>query len=345
MRRRYWILLAAIPVLLLAGDVAYWQVAVSRLRAGLQSHMAALRSQGWEVALGQPSSGGWPHAATLTIPNMLLRHSGPEMPGLVRFASASVTLSVPLYDPTSMEIMLEGPQHVQIGAAQDMIVTADSIALRTVLIAGSSLPLTLRAHDLRLEPATGGWHSTVGLLNLDADIALAADPAQPAATFSVSSEAIALPATIRSPLGPTISSLSFDGKLNGKLPQPGPIASWAEAWRDAGGSLEIAHLAAGWGPLGVTGGASLALDDQLQPMGSGTTHLVGFAEALDKLAAGGVLTKSAATAAKAVLSLLAGSGAGDEPASVDVPLTLQYRTLSMRQVPLLRLPELDWPAQ
>jgi hypothetical protein len=150
---------------------------------------------------------------------------------------------------------------------------------------------------------------------------------------------------MRSPLGSTISSLSFDGKLNGQLPPPGPIASWAEAWRDGGGSLEIAHLAVGWGPLGVTGGASLALDDQLQPMGSGTTHLVGYAEALDKLAAGAVLTKSAATAAKAVLSLLAGSGAGNEPASVDVPLTLQYRTLSMRQVPLLRLPELDWPAQ
>jgi hypothetical protein len=80
-------------------------------------------------------------------------------------------------------------------------------------------------------------------------------------------------------------------------------------------------------------------------MGSGTAHLVGYAEALDKLAAGAVLTKSAATAAKAVLSLLAGSGADDEPANVDVPLTLQYRTLSMRQVPLLRLPELDWPAQ
>jgi hypothetical protein len=28
---------------------------------------------------------------------------------------------------------------------------------------------------------------------------------------------------------------------------------------------------------------------------------------------------------------------------VEVPLTLQYRTLSMRQVPLVRLPELDWP--
>ena len=72
---------------------------------------------------------------------------------------------------------------------------------------------------------------------------------------------------------------------------------------------------------------------------------MGYAETLDRLAAGGKLTKSAATAAKAVLSLMAGTAQGDEPASVDVPLTLQYRTLSMRQVPLVRLPELDWPAR
>jgi hypothetical protein len=28
---------------------------------------------------------------------------------------------------------------------------------------------------------------------------------------------------------------------------------------------------------------------------------------------------------------------------VEVPMTLEFRTLSVRQVPLLRLPELDWP--
>ncbi|MEA2772399.1 MAG: hypothetical protein QOD93_5361, partial [Acetobacteraceae bacterium] len=72
---------------------------------------------------------------------------------------------------------------------------------------------------------------------------------------------------------------------------------------------------------------------------------VGYAETLDRLAAAGTLSKSAATAAKAVLSLMAGTSDNDEPSSVDVPLTLQYRTLSMRQIPLVRLPEVDWPAR
>ena len=77
-------------------------------------------------------------------------------------------------------------------------------------------------------------------------------------------------------------------------------------------------------------------------MGAGNGALTGYDAALDALAVNGVLTRSAAKAARAVLSLLAGTPApGDEP-KVDVPLTLQHRTLSVRQVPLLRLPEWEW---
>ncbi|HVZ09851.1 DUF2125 domain-containing protein [Rhodopila sp.] len=349
MRRKTWIILAAIPVLLLAGDLAYWQYGVSRLRAGLRDWVAARRAEGWEVAMGQPSRGGWPYAASLTVPNLSLRHRGPAMPGDVRWASASVMLSMPLYQPTGLTIRLEGPQHVQLGDAQDMVITGEALDWSVDLLATrTTLPLTLRARGLRLEPAGGGWHATAGLLSMDIEIAEAPDPTTPPVRFSLSAEAIGLPSSVRWALGPTLSSLATDGKFSGSVPadrSERDMAGWAAAWRDNGGSLEISHFAMGWGPLGVTGGATLALDEELQPMGSGTVRLLGFAEALDRLAAGGVMTKSAATAAKAVLSLLAGSAAGDEPSSVDVPLTLQYRTLSMRQVPLLRLPELDWSHQ
>jgi len=71
---------------------------------------------------------------------------------------------------------------------------------------------------------------------------------------------------------------------------------------------------------------------------------VGYAETLDALAAHGAISRSAATVAKAVLSLMANSPDDGSPPEVDdVPLKLEFRTLSMRQVPLVRLPELDWP--
>ena len=99
------------------------------------------------------------------------------------------------------------------------------------------------------------------------------------------------------------------------------------------------------GLLGVAAAATLALDDQLQPMGTGSARLVGYPAALDALARTGTLSRSAATAAKAVLSLLATSPGGGEQDQVDVPLTLctaRNSRSSIRQIPLIRVPEVDW---
>jgi hypothetical protein len=347
MRRKYWVIVVAIPLLLVAAEAVYWRIAVQQLRTGYQEWLAARSVEGWEVASGPLLVGGWPRAATVTVPNLTLRHAGPAVPGDVNVASAGVTLSVALFDPINLHLSLNGPTHVRAGDMPDVIVTGEETSVSVPLQQTNSLSMTLHASGLRLEAATGAWHVTVGLLNAEAVIAAdaPADQSQPAATFSVTSEAIALPAGVKWPLGSNISSLSVDGRMNGPLPGTRDVTGWAEAWRDGGGSLEIAHLTMGWGPLGLTSSATLALDDQLQPMGSGNGHIVGYAETLDRLAAGGMLTKSAAIAAKAVLSLMAGTSDVDEPSSVDVPLTLQYRTLSMRQVPLVRLPEVDWPAR
>jgi len=348
MRRRYWVLMAAILIPLAAAHVIYWQIASVRLQTGLRSWIAEQRAQGWQVESGSFAAGGWPRAAAVTVPNLTLRHAGPELPGNVSWASAEVTVSLSLYQPDELRIALTGPQHVRIGDAPDAIVTGDEIGLSVGLLEPDKLPLALRAKSLRVEPASGAWHVTVGLLNGTGAVTPAAGRLQPAVGFSVSTEAIALPAIVKWPLGANISSLSIEGALGGPLLRVHDITAWARAWRDGGGSLTMSHFALGWGPMGVSATATLALDDQLQPIGSGSGRWVGYGETLDRLAASGVLSRSAATAAKAVLSLIggsgmAGTGANDQPAVVDVPLMLQYRTLSMHQVPLIRLPELDWP--
>jgi hypothetical protein len=347
MRRKHWVIAAAIPLLLAAADVVYWRFAAERLRTGFQTWVTVQTARGWECGSAAVSIGGWPRAASVTVPNLKLRHTGTTVPGDVDLAATGITLSVSLLNPTILRLSLAGPLHVRVGAVPEMVVTGEEASVSVPLRQTGPLYLNLHASGLRLEPATGVWQTTVGLLNAEAELAADAgtDPSEPAATFVVTSEAIALPAGIKWPLGPNVSSLSAEGALNGPLPETRDIKAWAEAWRDGGGSLEVKHLAVGWGPLGLTSTATLALDEQLQPMGSGSGRVVGYAESLDRLAAGGKLTKSAATAAKAVLSLMAGTTDADERSSVDVPLTLQYRTLSMRQVPLVRLPELDWPAR
>jgi hypothetical protein len=347
MRRKYWIIAVAVPLLLVAADVAYWRLAAERLRTGYQTWLAGLVAEGWDVVSGPLSIGGWPRAATVAVPNLTLRHAGPAIPGDLDVVSGGVTLSVSVFSPTRLRISMTGPAHLRIGDVPDVVLTGEENWVSVPLLQSGPRTIDVHASDLRIEPATAAWHATVGLLNTHATIAdeADADPSQGVVTFSINAEAIALPPVVKWPLGTNISSLALDGVLNGPLPQNRNVTVWAESWRDGGGSLAITHLAMGWGPLGLTSSATLALDEQLQPMGSGNGRIVGYGPTLDRLAAGGMLTKSAATAAKAVLSLMAGTTDADEPSAVDVPVTLQYRTLSMRQVPLVRLPELDWPAR
>jgi hypothetical protein len=344
-RRNYWIIAVATPLLIVACDLAYWRIAVERLRTGYRDWISTSVDQGWEVSSGVLSTSGWPWAATVAIPEFTLRHAGSAPPGNLQVAAAGVTLSISMFRPANLLISVSAPVHLRAADTPDLVLTNEENRASVSLADGDSRTINLRATGLRVEAAMAAWHATIGLLNAQAKVVdeVKTLRSEPAAYFSVSAEAIVLPTLLKWPLGTNISSLSLDGVLNGPLPEARDVTGWAEAWRDAGGSLAISHLALGWGPLGLTSSATLALDDQLQPMGSGDGRIVGYAPTLDRLAAAGTLTKSAATAAKAMLSLMAEPGDADEPSAVDVPLTLQYRTLSMRQVPLVRLPELDWP--
>ena len=305
MRRRSWLIIVALPLILVIGETVYWRIMAERLRAGFQDWVSSRTALGWTARSGAISIGGWPQAATIHVADLVLLHDGPKMPGKLNLTTTDLALSVSLLNPRNLHLFLTRPLHVRVGDVEEIILSGKDISASTRLRQTGPLSMSLHANQLRAEPVTGGWHLMAGLL--DAQVEIADDLSQPAATFTVSSEAVALPENVRWPLGAYISSLSVDGRLNGPNPAARDMTHWAEEWRDGGGSLEITHFTMGWGPLGLTSSATLALDEQLQPMGSGNGRIVGYAEALDRFAVGGLLTKSAATAAKAVLSLMAGT--------------------------------------
>ena len=151
--------------------------------------------------------------------------------------------------------------------------------------------------------------------------------------------------------GPGATPGSAPGPRPGGAPGDGPggaaappsAAAQAIGWRDDGGRVVLSRVQAAWGPLDVTGSASLTLDDLLQPAGSAELRLTGWSEALDAMVAGGTMPGGVAVAARAVLGLMARTPEGGGPSVVALPLLLQERTLSAGHIPLLRLPALAWP--
>jgi len=98
-----------------------------------------------------------------------------------------------------------------------------------------------------------------------------------------------------------------------------------------------------WGPLGVSGTATLALDPALQPMGQAATRLSGVQPTLDLLAAQGVVPRNTAASARALLGFMSRTPAEGGPPVLDIALTLQDRRLSAGRIGLARLPEIAWP--
>lgn len=342
-----WIL--ALVLALLTGHALYWRWASQRLASGFQEWASDRRAHGWVVRAGQTESGGWPLEAALTVPALHIEGGQADIPDGFAWSAERVRLSVRLLQPHLLSIAAQGMQRLRFSDLPEIPYTADRLHADVPLEPGvPAHTAELLASHLRAGMPAGNDTAsglTLGLLQLHCDLRPAAPQGEPALSFSSSAEAIGLPPGPRWALGGRISSLSIDGALNGPLSRQPGLAHRATEWRDSGGTLDIRRVALGWGPLGLSGSATLALDMRLQPMGTGTARIVGYAETLDALAAAGAIARSAAMASKALAGLIARTPEEGGPAEVEVPLTLQDRALSIRQIPIARIPELIWPPE
>ena len=332
MRGRLTIVLPCLLlVALVAGHTVAWFAGSRVLDAGFATWVARQRAAGWQVDSETPVRGGWPLAATLSIPHMALAAGPPGAPDRLSWHGDLVVLSLTALSPDHLGIDLVGAQSLRIPPEPDQSFGADRMHVDVPLSRATRIPTAglevrnLRAADLAIGLLTG-------------QVVAAADPA-----VTLAAEAIDLPPRLTWAFGPHISSVAIDLTVRGALPPPGLLPAMAEAWRGAGGAVDIAHFALGWGPLGVAATARLAFDEHLQPAGTADLHVIGYAKALEALAAQHLISRDAARAATAVMTLLARVPQDGGAPEVAVPLTLRDRTVLMGRTPLLRVPELVWP--
>ena len=205
-------------------------------------------------------------------------------------------------------------------------------------------PAAFRAVNLRVgEPGGSGPDGGLTVSTLLAHGGAAPDGFR----FDLDAVTIGLPTAYPWLFGPRLASLSAAGVLRGAPPPQGGAtvspAQVATAWRNAGGTLELPRLALDWGPLRGEASGSLGLDGDLQPAGTASFRVEDYPKVLQALAQAGRITRQAAMAATAVIALIghASDQAGHQ--SVQLPLALQDRTLTLGRIPLARMPELVWP--
>jgi hypothetical protein len=328
-----------------------WRWTTRQLQTEFALAMEQRRALGWTVRHGTPVRGGWPVSAQLTVPDLVMSYDGADLPGGLSWSTRKLLLTIVPLHPRSLRLGVEGQQALRLAGLPEIPFTADRFVLSVALEPGvPPRDFVLDVEDLRAGIPIGGTNAALEIASLHgrAETRPAAAQGEPVATFSADAAGVALPQPTGTtwPLGRTIPSLSVEGAFNGPWPRPSAAVSLAQRiafWRDGGGSLEIRRLAAIWGPLDLSTTATLALDEQMQPMGAANAKVTGHAETLDALAAGHVITPGTARTAKVLLSLMARVPEGGGAPMVEVPLTLQQRGLDMGRIPLARLPVLVWP--
>lgn len=332
--RRLLIAALVLAVVIAGGSFALWRWAEGRMQMQLEAWTTTQQAQGWKIAYGAPAQTGWPLAAALVLPKVSI--TSPAAPVPVTWTAEQVTVQVAALSLGQVSVQASGTQTVQAGADAPVQYTAAQ------LILSAPLEIPLRSAALNISGLHIAGGADIGLLQ--AQIGHRTDGAGLA--VHAAAEAIDFPPAPapQPPLGSHVASASADAILTGDAPASGlPPAAAASAWAASGGQLDIKHIALGWGPLGVSGTGTVTLDGALQPAFELKLHLIGYEAALQALAASHSITLNASRATAAVLALMAKTPEGGGAPTVDVPLALHDRTLSMGHIRLTKLPELVWP--
>ena len=321
-----------------AGHAMLWHWMAGRLEDGFTAWAQLRRAEGWQLEHGPPARGGWPFAATLTLPQFRLEGGEATLPGGMAWQAETLVLRLEPPRLERLQLDLAGQHRLRLG-------TAEWPASAEQLHGTLPLEQDVSPGELRLEGEGlrfGSGAETLSLRTLQ--LALAIED-EPVVTLRGAADDLTLPdaaGPALATLGRTIGSVTVEAALSGPVPPGRTPTARASAWRDAGGTLDLRSLALRWGPVAATTTATLTLDEALQPMGAATLRLSGGAEALDAAAAAGLMPPRTAATARGFVRLLSRTPPEGGPPELEVPLTLENRTLSLARIAMARLPSWHW---
>lgn len=238
------------------------------------------------------------------------------------------------WNPGEIRLRLPGAQRVTAGATVLDFRAARPEAILSLDAAGNfaRLVLDFEALEIARDGATAAR-----VRKLDAALAI---PGAERLDLELRVQGLRAEESVPRPPGTRADIARADLVAQLRGPRPGgSFAQAARAWRDAGGTLEVASLALEWGALRVAGEGTLALDERDRPLGAGTVRLAGWNEALDALQAARAIEPTPAAILRAALNFLGRVGGG-EPGTVRVPVAAQDGRLVVHRIPVAALPSL-----
>ena len=328
----------------------FWFFAATRLKAGVEEWVAQRLDEGTLLTYERLEIGGFPLAlrVDLTTPRAAPKRFGDTgKPNAWRIEAARASAESVPWNFRRLDLELMGDLRVQVpGTRRPVVYEGRASKLFSRLIFhDDGLPGAVSIEVAGLEMAADGRPRAIAAAEIDLQAErLFPEPVShltPTLSLKLDGRKLKVPDSLSFPLGHAFSELGLSANLLGPLPAK-PLAEALAQWRDAGGTVEVSRLNMGYGPLDIRAVGTLALDEELQPIGALTTQIQGFFLALDALKRAGIIRSRNAAMAKVVLGVLARRPRGGGPATLSLPLTLQDRQLYTKGLTLFKLPTVDW---
>ena len=326
-RRRLAGIAACLLVLGLIADTILWRIATRHMMELYEHGRTTLAAQGWQVTSPPPRAAGWPFAAAIVLDDVRF---GRSKPGGLVWTAPRVICRIALFRPRVVEIEPKGAQTLQGQGISPVDFRAERLVGLVPLTAhadrasveAATMSVTLHGETVVVERLTAraAWHGG------DATLHLTGGPAR-------------LPQSWQFGLGATLAGLTVDAVSHGAWPA-GAFRAAAADWRDHGGTVAFDQASLRWGTLAADGTGTARLDGDLQPLLHLHVRVADPDAALASLADGGVISRGAALAAGAVLTLLAPAGNGG--GGVDLPVEVKHGKVLLGRIPLMTMPKVEW---
>lgn len=344
MLRRYRtaiLILTTASVLLLA-YAAWWSVLADKTRTLLAQVPTALADgQGVTLEMHDAVVGGFPWSVDVKVSGLSVK-----IPSGTSVDTGPVTVSTYPWSPGEISLTSTSPwQLTPVGSPLYPTVTGDAITGRISLGTDGhprQLSADFQAVTAQVKDITGPLKAQTATLTWTA-------PTTPPATAPAGSpipqgqaslliKDLDLPNEVPKPLKQRIDQLALSVELRG------PVAEGTQAWRDAGGTLDIRSFRLLWTGLDLRANATLAFDAKMQPEGAGTVELAGAETLIDQIAAQNGLSPGQVAFAKAGLQTMT-QHKDDGRDVLSTSVTLQDTKLSIGQVAVITVPHLSWSVQ
>ncbi len=321
----------------------WWWIASRSLGQRIDRWIAEQRSRGAAITPDHVAIGGYPFAFSIKIADADL-----SWPDGLGFAPKVLKLRVHPWSPRTVSVSVTGGYTVSLppGTTRPPLTMAGETLRGSAHFGDGPVPLALALKSDTVSvaqtgnDANGARELTVAVL----DLTFSRPDAPPRTDTDIAFDAslllsdLSAAAIETNPLGGSVKETRIHAQLLGVPPSTADAAG-LKAWRDAGGAVNAPELTIQWGPLGLSGNGTLALDKDMQPEGAFTAHITGFDETLDALSAAGWVKMGAASLAKLGLGIAARPGPDGKP-TVTTPVTIQNRHISLGAFKLGQLPAL-----